>query len=300
MQINRLLEIIYILLHKKSISARELAEQLGVSSRTIYRDIDALSLAGIPIYTEKGKGGGIGLLPDFVLNKSILSEQEQNEILSALHGLSNIKTDDTAQVLQKLSATFNKTATNWLEVDFSDWHHDADLFNDFKVAILERRIVQFDYYNSHGENRLRRVEPIQLWFKGKAWYLKGFCLTKQDMRLYKLSRIKHLLVTDEHFSAREFKDASGDSAQDTGEDLQMITLKLRIAQEMAYRVYDDFISREIERQPDGSFLITAIMPETHGVYGFLLSYRSFVEVLEPAHIRRILKDEAEQISKKHS
>ena len=148
MQSNRLFEIIYILLNKKSVPARELAEQFGVSTRTIYRDIDTLSLAGIPIYTEKGKGGGISLLPDFVLNKSILSEQEQNEILAALHGLSNVKTAETNQILKKLSTVFNKTAANWLEVDFSDWSYNNDYFNYFKFAILERRIAEFDYYNA--------------------------------------------------------------------------------------------------------------------------------------------------------
>jgi len=83
MQINRLLEIVYILLEQKTVTAKTLSAQFGVSRRTIYRDIDALSLAGIPVYAEKGKGGGIRLLPEYVLSKSILNEQEQHEILSA-------------------------------------------------------------------------------------------------------------------------------------------------------------------------------------------------------------------------
>jgi len=137
-----------------------------VSPRTIYRDIDVLSSAGIPIFTEKGKGGGISMLPEFVLSKSILSEQEQNDILVALQGLANIKTIETDQVIGKLSATFNKTAVNWLEVDFSDWGIDnGDLFNHFKIAILERRITTFDYFGVSGEKSRRRIEPIQLWFK---------------------------------------------------------------------------------------------------------------------------------------
>ena len=161
MQINRLLEIVYVLLRQKTVTAKELAEKFEVSQRTIYRDVDTLSLAGIPVYTEKGKGGGISLLPEFVVSKSILSESEQNEILSALHGLSNIKTVETNQVLQKLSAVFNKTAVSWLEVDFTDWSfRGGKEFNDFKTAILERRIAEFDYYSAYGEFTHRRVEPI--------------------------------------------------------------------------------------------------------------------------------------------
>jgi len=299
MQTDRQFQIIYTLLRKTSVSAGELAEQLGVSKRTIFRDIDTLSLAGIPIYAERGKGGGIRLLPDFVLDKTVLSEQEQSEILSALQGLTNIKTGDTDQTLQKLSAIFNKPEANWLEVDFSAWHNENDFFNDLKVAILERRVVAFDYYNTYGSKTFRRIEPTQLWFKSKAWYLKGYCLTKQGMRLYKLSRIKNLTVTDERYTLRNLPAETEKSAQENHAQFQWVTLKLHIAQEMAYQVYDDFIESEIEQQPDGSYIITTTTPETSGLYNFLLSYRKYLEVLEPEHIRIVIKNEAEEILKKY-
>ena len=298
MQSNRLFEIIYILLNKKSVPARELAEQFGVSTRTIYRDIDTLSLAGIPIYTEKGKGGGISLLPDFVLNKSILSEQEQNEILAALHGLSNVKTAETDQILKKLSTVFNKTAANWLEVDFSDWSYNNDYFNDFKFAILERRIAKFDYYNAYGEKTFKQIEPIQLWFKSSAWYIKGFCLKKQAMRMYKLSRVKNLAVTDKYFTERDLLViADGEGSEHI--DRPDITMKLRIAPEMTYRVFDDFEESMVERQSDGSYIVTVTWPEDNWVYGFVLSFGEYAEVLEPIHIKEIIKNKAIKISEKY-
>jgi len=299
MQINRLFEIVYILLDKKSVTARELAGHFDVSRRTICRDIDTLSMAGIPIYTERGKGGGISLLPDFVLDKSILSEREQNVILSALYSLSSIKTDDTNQILQKLSTIFNKTTANWLEVDFSGWSYENDFFNDFKTAILERRIIEFDYYNRHGDKTFRRVEPIQLWFKSKSWYLKGFCLTKQDMRLYKLPRIKDLFVTDEIFTERDSLAVSGNPILGIYEEQPIAAIKLRIAPEMSYRVFDDFYESMVEKQPDGSFIVTVSWPEDTWLYGFLLSFGKYIEVLEPAHIRNIIKDEAQKITNKY-
>ncbi len=296
MHINRLFEIVYILMGKKSVTTRELAEYFGVSRRTICRDIDTLSMARIPIYTERGKGGGISLLPDFVLNKSILSEQEQNEILSALYGLSNIKTDDTNQILKKLSTIFSKTTTNWLEVDFTGWSHENDFFNDFKIAILERRIVEFDYYNRDGDKTFRRVEPIQLWFKSKSWYLKGCCLTKQSIRLYKLSRIKNLTVTDEIFTVRDSLTAMGNPTLGIYKGQQTATIKLRIEPERAYRVFDDFYESMVEKQPDGSFIVTVSWPEDDWLYGFLLSFGKYIEVLEPEHIRNIIKEESKKIS----
>jgi predicted DNA-binding transcriptional regulator YafY len=298
MQTSRLFEIVYFLLSKKSVTASELAKHFGVSRRTICRDIDTLSLAGIPIYTERGKGGGISLLPDFVLNKSLLSQQEQNDILAALQILSNIEAVDTSQTLHKLSAIFNKATTNWMEVDFSDWHYENDFFNDIKNAILEQSIIEFDYYNSYGDKTSRRIEPVQLWFKSKSWYLKGFCLTKQDVRLYKLTRIKNLVVTDEYFAKRDLL-AKLDNPMKNWDAQQEVTLKLRIDSKMAYRVYDDFGENEIEKQADGSYYATATFPEDDWVYGFLLSYGKHIEVLEPEGIRKTLKEESKNIFEKY-
>jgi len=334
LQMTRLFEITYILLNKKSVTAKELAQQFGVSTRTIRRDVDSLSLAGIPVYTRKGKNGGISLMPDFVLNKSILSEQEQNEILTALHGLSMVKTDDAKGVLARLSTIFNKTATNWLEVDFSDWDYN-DEFNDFTTAILGCQVVEFDYYNSYGDKTFRRVEPMQLSFKYKAWYLKAFCLTKQGMRLYKLTRVRNLAVTQEQFLPRDVQSAEADNDShhadahtgitlpidtrenitipvDTRENITIpadtrkniaipadtrknITIKLRIAPDATYRVFDDFGEDMIEKQPDGSFIVTRTYPEDNWVYSYVLSFGEHAQVLEPEHLREIIKTKAKNI-----
>ena len=299
LQVSRLFEIIYILLNKESITTKELAAQFGVSMRTIRRDIDTLSLAGIPIYTQKGKGGGVSLLPNFVLNKSILSDHEQNEILTALHGLAHIKVGDANDVLNRLSTIFNKTAANWLEVDFSDWDNSND-FNSFKTAILKHRIALFDYYNSYGEKTFRRVEPMQLLFKHNAWYLKAFCLTKQGIRLYKLTRINNLVVTNEHFLVRALLSSiSDDDAQTAQRERSDITIKLRIAPEMAYRVFDDFADDMIDKQPDGSFIVTRTYPEDNWVYSYVLSFGKYAEVLEPKHLQEIIKAETQNILAKY-
>ncbi|MCL1995850.1 MAG: YafY family transcriptional regulator [Defluviitaleaceae bacterium] len=296
MQITRLFEIIYILLNKETTTAKELAERFGVSTRTIYRDVDTLSLAGIPVYSERGKGGGISLLPDFVLNKSILSEQEQNEILSALLGLSAVKTVDTDRVLDKLSTVFNKTATPWLDVDFTEWSFTQEsIFHDLKCAITESRITTFDYYSTYGNKTSRRVEPVQLWFKSKAWYIKAFCLEKQDVRLFKLTRIRDLSVTDEHFIKRDLVEDTGDThPNDHRAD---VTLKLKIAPEMTYRAFDDF--EDAKPQPDGSHIVSVTWPEDEWLYGFILSFGEHVEVLEPAHIKDIIKAKAKNILSKY-
>jgi len=300
MQINRLFEIIYILMNKQNVTAQELAERFGVSKRTIFRDVDTLSVAGIPVYTGQGKGGGISLSPDFVLNKSILDEQEQNEILSALHVLSNMKTAQTDQVLRKLSTVFNKTAVNWLDVDFSGWGAgSADVFNGLKTAVLQRRIVEFDYYSAYGERTHRRVEPLQLRFKAKTWYVSAFCLTRQGGRLFKLTRVKELVVTDERFPERDPSAAPAEPAPEAHPEAPWVGMKFKIAPEMAYRVYDEFDADTLEIQPDGSFVVTVMWPRSEWTYGEVLSYGEYIEVLEPEDVRGIIREKLRGASAKY-
>jgi predicted DNA-binding transcriptional regulator YafY len=304
MQIERLFKIVYYLLDKKNATAQELAEHFGVSKRTIFRDIDTLSVSGIPIYTGKGNGGGIRLMDNFVLNKSVLTEREQSEILSALQGLSTVKTDETKQVLQKLSSFFNKASPNWIEVDFAGWGDNSGM-NDFsviKTAIFEKRIIEFDYYNSYGEKRYRCVEPIQLCFKSKSWYFKGFCLAKQGVRLYKLSRMRNVSVTNDIFSERENLTPDEDINRGVSERYAntAVTLVMKIAPEMAYRVYDYYCEEQIIKNDDGALTVMQIEPEDIGLYGFILSFGEYAEVLEPEHIRNIIEQKAAAILTKYS
>lgn len=301
MQIERLFKIVYYLLDKKNVTAKELAELLGVSKRTILRDIDTLSLSGIPVYAVKGKKGGYNLMDNFVLNKSIITEREQSEILSALHGLSTVKTEETGLVLKKMSSFFKKAPPNWFEVDFTSWGDGSGIneFSDIKTAIFEKRIIEFDYFNTKGEKSHRRVEPIQLWFKSKSWYFNGFCLTKQDLRLFKLSRARNLTVTDEIYTERILPAVTTDCELiDTFP--KRVTLVMKIAPEMAYRAYDYYGEEDIIKNDDGSLTVTQSgEPEDNGMYGFILSFGEYAEVLEPKHIRDIIFEKALAISNKY-
>lgn len=135
MEQGRLFKIVYHLLDKGRATAPELAEKFEVSVRTIYRDLDAISAAGIPIYTVQGKGGGIFILPEFVLEKSLLTPQEKEQILMALQGLAVAEDSRTDELLTKLGGLFRMQGANWIEVDFSDWHKNtagAELFDELK------------------------------------------------------------------------------------------------------------------------------------------------------------------------
>lgn len=286
MQISRLFKIIYILLEKKSITAGELAEQFEVSVRTIYRDIDALCQAGIPIYASQGKGGGISLIDKFVLDKSLLSEKEQDKILLALQSLSAVQYPGLDEVLLKLSSLFKKSNINWIEVDFSNWGSDKkqkEVFSLIKDAILEQLVITFSYFNVSGEKSHRKVEPFKLLFKDKSWYLQGYCLQKTACRTFKISRMTNIHITEEscmHQNSQELMTKSADEAA-----REQINLTLKISPEGAYRVYDDFGEENIKKNTDASYTVIISMPGGEWIYNYLFSFGTMLEVIEPQSVR---------------
>ncbi|QZY56866.1 helix-turn-helix transcriptional regulator [Crassaminicella profunda] len=292
MQINRLFEIVMILLKKERVTAKELAQHFGVSTRTIYRDIDTLSLSNIPIYTNKGSRGGIRILPQFTMDKSLFSEEEQSHMIAALHGLKATKYAEVDMVITKLAALFKNTDSyNWIEVDFSHWgsnRENKNKFNSLKDAILNRRIVGFDYVNSYGVKAGRAVEPIKLVFKGQGWYLQGFCKDKQDIRVFRISRINNLVVKEQTFEHTYSMDLPIEAPVSNKE--HMVTLKLKFEPEVTYRVYDDFGYENITHYKDGGIEASITFPKGEWVYGYILSFGKYVQVIEPKEIREKIKE----------
>lgn len=284
MQINRLFEIIYILLNKKIVTSKELSNHFEVSQRTIYRDIEILCQSGIPIYTSRGRGGGISLISNFVLNKSLISKQEQNEIISSLEGLNALKYPDLESIISKLNNFFGNQSSNWIEVDFSDWDDKhKELFALIKFSILNKNIINFDYYNSYGEKSFRTAEPLKLWFKKNSWYLKAFCTNKQKVLTFKITRIRNLKLTEQKFERTIVEQAvSNIETQNT------VVVKLHIDISQAYRIYDEFEEEEIHKQ-DNHFIITKEFIENEWLYGYILTFGEYARVLEPTHIIKILK-----------
>ena len=300
MQINRLFEIVYILLDKQIVTAKELARHFEVSSRTIYRDVDTLSSAGIPIYATQGKNGGITLLDNFVLNKSVLSEDEQNEILIALQSLTATGYPIIDITLSKLSSFFKKENNNWIEVDFSNWgsnEHVKEKFEILKNAIINNKIITFEYYNSKGEKTNRRIEPTKLIFKAKSWYLKGFCLTKNEDRTFKITRMFDVKLTEELYTKKHL-DEDLIEPENNGVN-NLINLKLRFSSSVAYRIYDEFDKEAIIKNKDGSFNVDTSLPKGVWIYDYIFSFGTTIEVLEPIKVREVIKSKLEDILNKY-
>lgn len=296
MRDSRLFRILYYVLEKGKVTANELSEKFEVSVRTIYRDIDVISSAGIPIYATQGKGGGIEIADDFVLKKSLLSEKEQEQILVALKGLEGINKQYENELLTKLSAFFKIKNTNWIEVDFTNWQRGNEydeLFNDIKSAIINKNIIRFTYFSSNEKETSREVKPIRLLFKGWDWYVYTFCLLRNEFRYFKLSRIRDLKILDENF-------------EDSYEDVVLIKemeykdtvhVKLKFDRKVAFRVYDEM--RDIKEDEKGNLYAEIELPNDYNLYNYIFSFGESVEVLEPIEIRNKTRDMINKMSKKY-
>lgn len=291
MQISRLFEIVYILLDKKTVTAGELAEHFEVSPRTIYRDVETLSSAGIPIYMSKGKGGGISLLASFTLDKSVLSAEEKADILLALKAVNSVGISESDTALKKLSSLFGSENTDWLEVDFSSWSNtprEEETFNALKKAVIQKNAISFMYSNAKGENFRREAEPLKLCFKSGSWYLYAFCSMRQDYRFFKLSRMKELSVSDKSFERLSPPAILSQKPWDG----EYVTLKLKLSPAVSFRVYDEFDL--LERLDDSSFIVELRMPKAEWIYSYIFSFAEHCEVLEPEDVRSAVKDMLEK------
>lgn len=295
MKESRLFQILYYLLERGQATGPELAEKLEVSVRTIYRDIDALSEAGIPVYAERGRDGGVRLMEDFVLDKALFSNAEKQTILDAIQNLAVIEQAE-GNALRKLSALFGIQPENWVEIDFSKWGSapwEEQKFTLLKTAILSHRVVEILYAGANGSMKRRKIQPLKLLCKSGNWYVKAYCMERQDFRVFKISRIVETTMLAEVFVPMSFPK------EKDGGETKLCDIKLRFSREGAYRVYDEFDISQITPQGDGTFLVRIRMPEDVWLVNYLLSFGCDVTVIEPEYLRGVLAEEARKIYEKN-
>ncbi len=294
---NRLFKIVYYLLKHGRSTAVELSEKLEVSVRTVYRDIDSIGSANIPIYAIQGKGGGIEIDPDFIISKSLLSENEKEQIIIALQSLKQTDSLYKDDLLVKLSALFKVKNHNWVEVDFTNWQNNENykkVFNDIKFAIINKKVMSFSYYSSNEEETVRKVKPVRLLFKGQDWYLYAFCMLRNDFRYFKLVRIKQLeILSDEFEDDFEALILNKEMKQE-----DMIKVKLKFDKKVAYRVYDELGENIVEDNADDLY-VEIEFGNDYNLYNYVFSFGDAVEVIYPEEIRVKIKEMAEKIQQKY-
>lgn len=301
MQTEHLFELTYIILDKKQVTASQMAEHFGVSQRTIYRWIDALDLAGVPVITTKGKGGGIMLSEKYTLDKAVLTEEEKQEILASVQAL-QILSGGSNSAASKLKA-ITKANADWIHVDFAPWNPEQakvrELFTQLKSAILGRHQISMEYYSSHSGSMIRTIHPWKLIFKGQSWYLYGFCSKRKAPRYFKLSRMSSLKILKDGITEEE-KNYSEENQKDCksyGGDkaTEFVQLKVRIDNSEIYRILDEYKIESIEEFDENSKILAFIVPRIYWLKNWILSFGASMHVIEPEEIRRDIQREIKKM-----
>ncbi|WP_416150160.1 helix-turn-helix transcriptional regulator [Salipaludibacillus sp. HK11] len=309
MKLERLLSIIILLLNRRMMPAKDLAERFEVSIRTIYRDIDAINAAGIPIVTYQGTNGGIGLAEGYRLDRNLLTNDEFAAIVTALRSIStSYGKEQNQQLVEKINSVILPThaeefhhKTNSVLIDYSAWdgmEHLRPKLQLLNEALDTCVLVNFTYSNAEGNVSERTVEPHTLILKGRQWYLQAYCLEKNEFRLFKLKRMKELAKNRESTFIRRdppsLEYIEGKSKFNVDKIQEIV---IRFQDDVRHVAEELFGIEELLPFEDGSWLVKKAYPEDEWLYSFILSLGHRVEVLEPKDLRKTIANRAEKIAK---
>ncbi|MEG1278446.1 MAG: YafY family protein [Cellulosilyticaceae bacterium] len=298
MKVDRLISIIMILLDKERIGAQELADMFEVSPRTIYRDIDTINMAGIPVQSTSGVGGGFEIMQKYKIDRKVFSTAELSTLLMGLSSLSNmLRGDELVHALTKVKSFIPadkakdiELKANQICIDLYPWMGNRNIqpyLEIFKTALQESKRLSFEYADRHGNKTTRTVEPYQLILKSSHWYFQGYCHKRSDYRLFKLARISNLQMQEETFTPRDYQKPMLDFEHIL--ETMQTKIKIRIHKSVMDRVLD-FCNNE-HLSPDGNehYIVSFPFIENDYYYNILFSFGDKCECLEPLHIRTEMK-----------
>lgn len=299
MKIDRLIGILSILLQQEKVTAPYLAKKFEVSRRTINRDVENLCKAGIPVVTEQGANGGISIMEGFRMDRTLLTSSDMQAILAGLRSLDSVSGTSRYQQLMDKIAVGNSSvlaSNNHIVIDLASWYKStlAPKIELIQSAIGRREKIVFIYYSPNGESH-RKVEPYLLVFQWSSWYVWGYCCEKKGFRLFKLNRMQEVAAAGENYEVRDIPPFNT-----AGDRIYPITIHVKalLLSEMKWRVIEEFGMKSFSERQDGKLLFEHGFADKEYLFGWLLSYGKFVELLEPENLRdefgKMLKEAAEK------
>lgn len=260
-----------------------MAQEFGVSLRTVYRDVETLNAAGIPIYAETGRSGGICLMKGFVLDRALLSQEERGEILGAVR---EMEEDFSApDSLQKLAQLFRLPDRDWLELELSP--EEEGRLEFLRRAVMQHHWADITYAGPGGEPEKLSVMPLRLSCRPEGWYLKACC--SGEYRLLALSRIVKWKPSVSTFEPRDFPEDKPTPGPETSRVI------LRFPAEMADSVYEAFDGSLIAQRRDGTLELRQNIPVDDRLIGRLLAMGPGVRVSAPATLKEELARRAKEL-----
>lgn len=303
MKTERLLSITLYLINRKKATARELSDHFEVSVRTIQRDMESLSLAGIPIYADRGKEGGYSIVDTYTVDRHYFAPKELSA-LSSLVGrlnavLNHADLKNTEEKLLNLSRHAGQKKHDTLVLDVTPWGMDKTHLNLFRTvyrAVEESHVITIRYASPTGEETHRDIEPVSVIIKGAAWYVYAFCRLRSAMRLFKLTRMIDVTVSREYFHPDRHPPFTDDPDRMVNARPNTVFV-LKFAPSARGRITDYSNPDRQHVMPDGSLMGFFPFPDDEWVYSWILSFGPLVEVLEPPHAKQRIRDLVSSMSK---
>lgn len=286
-----------MLLNRRRVTAKELAERFEVSVRTIYRDVEALNGAGIPVISSQGHEGGLTIPDNYKLSRQLLTFDDMLSVLSTLQGVNKtMQNDDLQRIIEKFTALipedkepYYRTHSDSFIIDIDPWGMSDKLrktIQTVSAAVGKSHLLRFSYTDATGTKSQRIVEPHTLIYKSFTWYLFAYCRNRADFRMFRLSRMQDPAPLPEHFAKRERGDLSRFSAQDSR---PLVTLRIKFSPSIRVKVEEHFEPSQLQHAEDGTITATLTFPEDQWILSFLLSFGSDAEVLSPPQWRETMK-----------
>ncbi|MEK4092666.1 MULTISPECIES: helix-turn-helix transcriptional regulator [unclassified Viridibacillus] len=308
MKIERMLTIIVMLLNRNRVTANELAQKFEVSVRTIYRDIETINLAGIPIISHSGNNGGFSIYENYKLNHQVLTLNNLSSLLSVLKDINSTVDDiELESSIEKLENIIPKNKADELKLHmeqiiidlhpFGESLEQKSLVKTLRKSITQTDILMIDYRNYNNIVSKRRVEPMSLIFKNYTWYLFAYCLSKEDFRIFKVSRISDCYIETQSFERRE--KSYHEIRTLLNEQTIMTTIVLKISSIMQSRVEDIFNKEDISVLETGELLVKATLPEKEWLFSLIFSFGEHVEVLAPKEMREAIASKLRLMAEKY-
>lgn len=301
MKIDRLIGILSLLLQKDRVTTGELAEKFEVSRRTIIRDLEALNMAGIPVAASKGQGGGVYIMEGYRIDRTLLSSEDMRSILTGLQSLDSVSgTNRYKQLMDKLSAegqSMIKADNSGIIIDLARWDKSglSKKIGLIQGAMENNRKISFLYYSPNGESR-RLIEPYRLIFQWSGWYVWGYCMARQDYRMFKLSRIKELSETAEQREKRAVPEYQCDKLFHTSGEIE-VTVKFD--KSVMWLLVDEFDTDRLRYDEEGNIIIAFTWSDAKSLYSYIMTFGEKAEIISPKEYREGFKEALDRIREKY-
>ncbi len=290
MKLNRLIGIISILLQKDKTTISELAEKFEVSYRTVIRDIEAINMAGIPIASERGKGGGVYIMSSYKIDRTVLSSEEMQFILTGLQSLDSVSgTNRYKQLMDKLSADSVSIikSDDTVIIDLAGWDKTglSKKIEMIKAAMENNETISFRYCAPNGSTE-REIEPYHLIFQWSGWYVWGYCLLREDYRMFRLSRLNDLKNTNRKREKRQVPEYVSDKLYHSPDEIKA-TVKFHNS--VKWRLADDYENIDMNINEHGDITLNLTWSDTESFYRYIASFEDKAEIIAPEEYRKEFK-----------